>query len=139
MEGDASELEQVSIHVPLAEHDLSRLPAIEAWIVSIHVPLAEHDGQIRRAYRRESCFNSRAPRGARLAQRLPVALVPGFNSRAPRGARPDLPDAGGSVTVVSIHVPLAEHDQSQSLLPYHLAVSIHVPLAEHDDIAQIFI
>ena len=34
--------------------------------------------------------------------------------------------------VVSIHVPLAEHDSTSSGVIYVRKVSIHVPLAEHD-------
>ena len=33
----------VSIHVPLAEHDITEGRVIAAKRVSIHVPLAEHD------------------------------------------------------------------------------------------------
>ena len=48
-EHDGSELIKkysggVSIHVPLAEHDDEEPDAIAALVVSIHVPLAEHDG-----------------------------------------------------------------------------------------------
>ena len=65
--GDEISIEEVSIHVPLAEHDLS--------------------GLRRRA--REIGFDSRGPRGARLPTVLAhPAAMPGFNSRAPRGARP---------------------------------------------------
>ena len=35
-------------------------------------------------------------------------------------------------TIVSIHVPLAEHDVSADVLAGLIDVSIHVPLAEHD-------
>ena len=35
--------DQVSIHVPLAEHDALLETMENAWQVSIHVPLAEHD------------------------------------------------------------------------------------------------
>ena len=56
--------------------------------VSIHVPLAEHDTPASINATAVSCFNSRAPRGARRTT---------GSSRTPtRG--------------VSIHVPLAEHD-----------------------------
>ena len=34
---------RVSIHVPLAEHDMRAVSAVIAVSVSIHVPLAEHD------------------------------------------------------------------------------------------------
>ena len=36
------------------------------------------------------------------------------------------------ITLVSIHVPLAEHDFIQPVLFCQCGVSIHVPLAEHD-------
>ena len=36
---------EVSIHVPLAEHDASFYSQREDMGVSIHVPLAEHDGK----------------------------------------------------------------------------------------------
>ena len=35
-------------------------------------------------------------------------------------------------SVVSIHVPLAEHDQAVATYDFEIKVSIHVPLAEHD-------
>ena len=79
---------QVSIHVPLAEHDVSALPRSSDMRVSIHVPLAEHDGNAVQTYGMIYSFNSRAPRGARLRHLDALERVRGFNSRAPRGARP---------------------------------------------------
>ena len=38
--------------------------------------------------------------------------------------------------IVSIHVPLAEHDQASGTMRQAPAVSIHVPLAEHDEILR---
>ena len=38
----------------------------------------------------------------------------------------------GLLYSVSIHVPLAEHDAGESQDRFFLSVSIHVPLAEHD-------
>ena len=55
----------VSIHVPLAEHDMRLDYDPQVCIVSIHVPLAEHDADYQTAARPGSSFNSRAPRGAR--------------------------------------------------------------------------
>ena len=56
--------------------------------VSIHVPLAEHD-QMSACYSSAPyCFNSRAPRGARLSVGALWKRLLSFNSRAPRGARP---------------------------------------------------
>ena len=37
--------------------------------------------------------------------------------------------------MVSIHVPLAEHDRFAEHMARWMIVSIHVPLAEHDNIA----
>ena len=56
---------QVSIHVPLAEHDVDMITADEVREVSIHVPLAEHDEQPIALAAQRASFNSRAPRGAR--------------------------------------------------------------------------
>ena len=127
----------------------------------------------------EGRFNSRAPRGARPRNRCRRNTVFSFNSRAPRGARrlysvtpiqaflfqftcPSRSTTDGRsndrvMHSVSIHVPLAEHDQafpsnagavqfqftcpsrSTTLNPDVCAggadVSIHVPLAEHDSSA----
>ena len=44
-----------------------------------------------------------------------------------RGGLPELIDI-----VVSIHVPLAEHDRNTAFRQMKQPVSIHVPLAEHD-------
>ena len=79
----------VSIHVPLAEHDASDRIFLNLLNVSIHVPLAEHDGSLSTTGAGAYCFNSRAPRGARLA----IDFI------------------NGNDYVVSIHVPLAEHDR----------------------------
>ena len=78
----------VSIHVPLAEHDAVSRSAVKLEGVSIHVPLAEHDlvRQLHRLGRHG--FNSRAPRGARHTASAAFATLSSFNSRAPRGARP---------------------------------------------------
>jgi len=83
---------------------------ITRWLVSIHVPLAEHDQRDYTSAAQRPCFNSRAPRGARLPGRLCAALS----------------------VLVSIHVPLAEHDRSLLSDRPDVLVSIHVPLAEHD-------
>ena len=104
-------------------------------------------------------FNSRAPRGARHPKRRDFRGAHlGFNSRAPRGARHILltirspaitfqftcpsrsttaiSDLINSRSLVSIHVPLAEHDRSQGFEQTTPDVSIHVPLAEHDLVQQ---
>ena len=78
----------VSIHVPLAEHDMSARVIAVCLVVSIHVPLAEHDLRLMPVARLTRCFNSRAPRGARrFGKGLRPFAILSFNSRAPRGAR----------------------------------------------------
>ena len=73
----------VSIHVPLAEHDLGRFAHMQRDRVSIHVPLAEHD--ISNLLKLYSCisFNSRAPRGARLADLVHSVECTGFQFTCP--------------------------------------------------------
>ena len=55
--------------------------------VSIHVPLAEHDETGLYMLSEKGRFNSRAPRGARRARQGRRHRESSFNSRAPRGAR----------------------------------------------------
>ena len=73
----------VSIHVPLAEHDLTAAEIIEVVKVSIHVPLAEHDRWRRLPSAYSWSFNSRAPRGARLAFPYHMQLMIGFQFTCP--------------------------------------------------------
>ena len=102
---------EVSIHVPLAEHDKP-----EVWIeikqdVSIHVPLAEHDWNKIKSFftfGKVSIHVPLAEHDLRTRSSSPEALR--FNSRAPRGARRLIEDPRNVVGLVSIHVPLAEHD-----------------------------
>jgi len=117
--------------VPLAEHDKDT-PAIAAALeVSIHVPLAEHDWQELPYLNPPFCFNSRAPRGARQLYNSPFICVE-VSIHVPLAEHDDhvehLARSGG----VSIHVPLAEHDVLECCEVRIENVSIHVPLAEHD-------
>ena len=73
--------------MPLAEHDADLPAALVRLDVSIHVPLAEHDIIIQTVSFLFTSFNSRAPRGARRASRGSARPFRCFNSRAPRGAR----------------------------------------------------
>ena len=125
----------VSIHVPLAEHDSAINSLNDALDVSIHVPLAEHDAcrQARRQAQRR--FNSRAPRGARPEQDChragdeefqftcpsrsttrsflcPDSLSFLFQFTCPSRSTTTLTRSLCADGGVSIHVPLAEHDQS---------------------------
>ena len=118
--------------MPLAEHDLLQSLDFIGSLVSIHVPLAEHDvsmdddslvvqsfnSRAPRGARQDAGrhsgsdnrFNSRAPRGARRGVIYNIKLPGSFNSRAPRGARPVKNGIFMWLSMVSIHVPLAEHD-----------------------------
>ena len=145
----------VSIHVPLAEHDLplhrphdgrtqfqftcpSRSTTGNVNLhstslqVSIHVPLAEHDAFLTMLY------NS-----VEVSIHVPLAehdvkgketeyLLSSFNSRAPRGARLEhcgenrIPDEF-QFTCPSRSTTSDDHSKTTAS-----HVSIHVPLAEHD-------
>ena len=80
----------VSIHVPLAEHDLCAAPLLFFF--------ARFNSRAPRGARRHiltfrdhlTRFNSRAPRGARLQGHAAMRPRQSFNSRAPRGARQPL-------------------------------------------------
>jgi len=78
------------------------------------------------------CFNSRAPRGARQVVRSGALPPAAFQFTCPSRST----TADGWVLkidfAVSIHVPLAEHDDMLLDAIKASRVSIHVPLAEHD-------
>ncbi len=57
-------------------------------LVSIHAPRAGRDIWSASNCIGVSCFNPRAPRGARLIPLMSSPMLAGFNPRAPRGARP---------------------------------------------------
>ena len=123
---------RVSIHVPLAEHDLCEMLAEQERQVSIHVPLAEHDTLSRSSASLSASFNSRAPRGARHQPAVRVSLGREVSIHVPLAEHDIRTDIERATDKVSIHVPLAEHDRSSWLHWTALHVSIHVPLAEHD-------
>ena len=82
--------------------------------VSIHVPLAEHDVGLTASRGWPGGFNSRAPRGARQLFIGRVARDCQFQFTCPsRSTTKSLCSASG-LTEVSIHVPLAEHDAVQA-------------------------
>ena len=59
-------LSLISIHVPLAGHDIGALTdSTPRLIISIHVPLAGHDPERYGGYYKNINFNPRAPCGAR--------------------------------------------------------------------------
>ena len=78
--------------------------------VSIHVPLAEHDRMTSDAVSRTISFNSRAPRGARLDRVCGMQFPSCVSIHVPL-AEHDAFDFSSLIALpVSIHVPLAEHD-----------------------------
>ena len=78
----------VSIHVPLAEHDLLSNNSGRRFQVSIHVPLAEHD-------------SIHAAHGG---------IVSTFQFTCPSRSTTSILLRILRISSVSIHVPLAEHD-----------------------------
>ena len=129
--------------------------------VSIHVPLAEHDATTSIRGADMSSFNSRAPRGARHDDCRHSRSIRKFQFTCPSRSTTPISKAlyaGRLVSIhvplaehdverperskgtdVSIHVPLAEHDWQGSAAERRACVSIHVPLAEHDDVINIFV
>ena len=77
-------------------------------------------------------FNSRAPRGARRKREVQYGTATQFQFTCPSRSTTNPTLIADRITVVSIHVPLAEHDVMIVDGSKHFEVSIHVPLAEHD-------
>ena len=77
-------------------------------------------------------FNSRAPRGVRLDQSNKLNQQIQFQFTCPSRSTTLRPRTLTHDFTVSIHVPLAEHDEAVIRGLDGLQVSIHVPLAEHD-------
>ena len=96
------------------------------------MPLAEHDGTDRTPRTRHQGFNSRAPRGAR-PDTDPAAISRNlFQFTCPSRSTTQKIEENNMKFLVSIHVPLAEHDADIHAWLNGFEVSIHVPLAEHD-------
>ena len=87
--------------------------------------------------RRPLRFNSRAPRGARRRWPREAHGLPVFQFTCPSRSTTLLVMILASRGRVSIHVPLAEHDQAAEAAKQARQVSIHVPLAEHDVMSKI--
>ena len=79
----------VSIHVPLAEHDVLTRLSVQVTPFQFTCPSRSTTDRHCRGRRRYHRFNSRAPRGARRRLTLRRGSCGRFNSRAPRGARRD--------------------------------------------------
>ena len=60
---------------------------------------------------RHNCFNSRAPRGARQVVVIYIDAPGMFQFTCPSRSTTYPPDIDNWIVVVSIHVPLAEHDK----------------------------
>ena len=126
----------VSIHVPLAEHDRTCRLTLPVLVVSIHVPLAEHDLIMSTRTTITNCFNSRAPRGAR--------HIPDFKRYYFVEFQFTCPSRSTTTVSSKAHVPRRFQftcpSRSTTLdRPLHKRadiVSIHVPLAEHDALVR---
>ena len=122
----------VSIHVPLAEHDLGGGALLPLPAVSIHVPLAEHDPVVFVDYL-QILVSIHVPLAEHDVRR--PRLMSGntaFQFTCPSRSTTALCGQAAAAAGVSIHVPLAEHDRLIDNLLIEVEVSIHVPLAEHD-------
>ena len=128
--------------------------AFDPEAVSIHAPRAGRDSVISGPSVFGSCFNPRAPRGARPVPEGTRCVEYSFNPRAPRGARrtpssitayawrfqSTRPARGATISshnmrvhrVVSIHAPRAGRDSCKYLQSSWRYVSIHAPRAGRD-------
>ena len=146
----------ISIHVPLRGTTHIAHLAVGLAPISIHMPLAGHDIVRRIVKFPQRNFNPHAPCGARpdltagtstLAsfqstcplrgttgtQEDPIPYVYDFNPRAPCGARPMRLSASTSPASFQSTCPLRGTTIWPSILASTNGISIHVPLAGHDD------
>ena len=100
--------------MPLAEHDDTTKYIANFLVVSIHVPLAEHDQQTTGKPKDPMSFNSRAPRGARRYTSSHAAKSEWFQFTCPSRSTTPYINCNAVFTDVSIHVPLAEHDERKT-------------------------
>ena len=144
----------VSIHAPRAGRDTVLPLLFSSQGVSIHAPRAGRDICVASSAFFASCFNPRAPCGARRIRRRRRLFAVCFNPRAPCGARhggmgalyrsrsfqSTRPVRGATKYFetakrrieVSIHAPRAGRDLSQSEAVQLSSVSIHAPRAGRD-------
>ena len=145
----------VSIHVPLAEHDGTWPRRARGRVVSIHVPLAEHDYSVLhlrlmvlrfqftcpsrsttqglRAGQSDDQFQFTCPSRSTTISGYSYILVNTFQFTCPSRSTTSDDEGDRGISQVSIHVPLAEHDKCVLAIGLTVSVSIHVPLAEHDN------
>jgi len=118
--------------VPLAEHDGIPHFALTLGRVSIHVPLAEHDVAFLTNKIINDSFNSRAPRGARHGQCASASATRRFQFTCPSRSTTSTSTANAAEAEFQFTCP--SRSTTLGFLSYSVVgfVSIHVPLAEHD-------
>ena len=124
----------ISIHAPLAGCDLAQYNSIRRPYISIHAPLAGCDcgGMIWRSIPQN--FNPRTPCGVRLFTPHQLLPWPPFQSTHPlRGATSDV-QPWYTLSVISIHAPLAGCDHGIIGDCAAHDISIHAPLAGCDPV-----
>ena len=96
--------------MPLAEHDEEAALLRLSLLVSIHVPLAEHDLQMSAQAFRKSLFQFTCPsRSTTFAFGVPAAIFR-VSIHVPLAEHDGSSEEQAGEPEVSIHVPLAEHD-----------------------------
>ena len=100
----------VSIHAPRTGRDSICSCQRMTEGVSIHAPRVGRDPQARRLPLDSSCFNPRAPCGARHAEDFDVLPPVEVSIHAPRAGRDEFPDTTSTYAKVSIHAPRAGRD-----------------------------
>ena len=97
---------------PRAGRDPDARPRHFVSRVSIHAPRAGRDTGTEITLARRTCFNPRAPRGARPGKDLSRGEPDGFQSTRPARGATQVPPLDAAPGLVSIHAPRAGRDAS---------------------------
>ena len=129
-------IDNVSIHAPRAGRDPLLILCISFSRVSIHAPRAGRDPRCCGTSDRDTCFNPRAPCGARLLVARWAVFYVGFNPRAPCGARPITAAIFADNTLFQSTRPVRGATPTLTFPDNHCHVSIHAPRAGRDGDVQ---
>ena len=124
----------ISIHVPLAGNDSTRLSPRQKRDISIHVPLAGNDKRTVVGQIAAQKFLSTSPlRGTTVRRRGRRRQADHFYPRPPCGERPmRSPLTGTTASYFYPRPPCGERRGQRMLAVHRQNISIHVPLAGND-------
>ena len=123
---------RVSIHAPRVGRDAFKVLSLSAIVVSIHAPRVGRDMISDFLLQRDSCFNPRAPCGARPTTRLTRCATARFQSTRPVWGATRKSSGAGRDGKVSIHAPRVGRDFCTMFTVIKQGVSIHAPRVGRD-------